>query len=245
MKSKFLYNLLESHVLTEGRKEDAMAKYPNVPVNIIDAFVEGETLEPQFKSVWKSKDNKYLEWMVGEYSLGNGTVPSIIDLVKNFYEKEPIMTKDNIKKIVEEKGGDLTDEGLDLNVLLGKPKEIKTYPSFDALKIFINALNEIKSEGQKLKQTKSEGKKIADGEYEGKKFRVISPTTHVASCHYGRFSQWCVATANTGHYYNYTKKVPFIFSFKKKKKGQHLLNHNGVIKPEHKELVYNLLRRLY
>lgn len=219
MKSKFLYNLLESHVLTEGRKEDAMAKYPNVPVNIIDAFVEGETLEPQFKSVWKSKDNKYLEWMVGEYSLDNGTVPSIIDLVKNFYEKEPIMTKDNIKKIVDNVGDRLKDEGLDVNVLLGKPKEIKTYPNFDALKIFINALNEIKTEGQKLKQTKSEGKKIADGEYEGKKFRVITPTTYAASCHYGRFSQWCVATANTGHYYNYTKKGTLYFFIQEEKEG--------------------------
>lgn len=219
MKSKFLYNLLESHVLTEGRKEDAMAKYPDVPVNIIDAFVEGETLDPQFKSVWKSKDNKYLEWMVGEYSKGGYTVPVIIDLIKNFYEKEPIMTKDNIKKIVEEKGDLLQDEGLDLNVLLGKPKEIKTYPSFDALKIFINALNEIKTEGQKLKQTKSEGKKIADGEYEGKKFRVISPTTYAASCHYGRFSQWCVATANTGHYYNYTKKGTLYFFIQEEKEG--------------------------
>lgn len=219
MKSKFLYNLLESHVLTEGRKEDTMAKYPDVPVNIIDAFVEGETLEPQFKSVWKSKDNKYLEWMVGEYSKGEYTVPVIIDLIKNFYEKEPLMTKDNIKKIVDNAGERLEREGLDVNVLLGKPKEIKTYPNFDALKIFINALNEIKTEGQKLKQTKSEGKKIADGEYEGKKFRVITPTTYAASCHYGRFSQWCVATSNTGHYYNYTKKGTLYFFIQEEKEG--------------------------
>lgn len=219
MKSKFLYNLLESYVLTEGRKEDAMAKYPNVPVNIIDAFVEGETLEPQFKSVWKSKDNKYLEWMVGEYSMGNGTVSSIIDLVKNFYEKEQIMTKDNIKKIVEDKGGYLSDEGVDLKVFQNNPKEIKIYPSYEALKVFVDALNEIKSEGQKLKQTKAEGKKIADGEYEGKKFRVITPTTYAASCHYGRFSQWCVATANTGHYYNYTKRGTLYFFVQEEKEG--------------------------
>ena len=219
MKTKFLYKLLESHVLTEGRKEDVMAKYPDVPVNIIEAFIEGETLEPQFKSVWKSKDNKYLEWMVGEYTKGSNTVSSIIDLIKNFYEKESVMTKGNIEKIIETRGGDLGDEGLDLKAFQTNPKEIKVYPNYDTLKIFIDALNEIKSEGQKLKQTKAEGKKIADGEYEGKKFRIISPTTYAASCHYGRFSQWCVATANTGHYYNYTKKGTLYFFVQEEKEG--------------------------
>jgi hypothetical protein len=226
MKTKFLYKLLESHVLTEGRKEDVMAKYPDVPVNIIEAFIEGETLEPQFKSVWKSKDNKYLEWMVGEYTKGSNTVSRIIDLIKNFYEKESVMTKGNIEKIIETRGDDLGDEGLNLKAFQTNPKEIKVYPNYDTLKIFIDALNEIKSEGQKLKQTKAEGKKIADGEYEGKKFRVISPTTYAASCHYGRFSQWCVATANTGHYYNYTKKGTLYFFLQEEKEG------STPIKPE-------------
>lgn len=207
-----IYKLLEKYVLNEGRKEDVMAKYPNVPAEIIEAFVEGETLEPEFRSVWKSKDNKYLDWMVGVYEKGNVTVANIIDLVKNFYEKEVMMTKQNIDEFLQSDSAEEFDgSGVNLESFKKAPKDIRNFPNFNSLKIFLDYLNEKKSRAQAEKEVKQQGARIANGEYEGKKFIVISPTTYAASCQYGKYSQWCVATANTGHFYNYTKRGTLYF----------------------------------
>jgi hypothetical protein len=206
---KSMYNLLKEYVLIEGRKEDVIKKYPNVPVEIIDAFVEGEGLDAESISVWKSKDNKYLDWMVNEYNK-RGLQPSyIIELVKNFYERESMMTSENLKEFFDSNGYDFSESVK--NAIKNAPRDIRNYPDLDSLRVVVTFLIEKKSKSQKEKEVKQQGIRIAKGEYKGAKFIVISPTTHAASCQYGKHSQWCVATENTSHFANYTKKGTLYF----------------------------------
>lgn len=210
---KSIYNLLLEQILAEGRREEAIAKYPNVPTEIVDKFVEGEGLPADAKNVWKKKDNKYLEWMVGVYNEGEREVEEIVNLVKNFYEKETSMTEANIKDFISDPlfSEQFSDNGGNLENLKKNPKEIKNYPNFATLNIFVNFLNNKVSKAKKEKEIKMQGHKIAKGEYDGRKFEVISPTTHAASCQYGRNSRWCVTVSDPYHYHNYTKKGTLYF----------------------------------
>ena len=210
---KSIYNLLLEQILAEGRREEAIAKYPNVPTEIVDKFVEGEGLPADAKNIWKKKDNKYLDWMVGVYNEGEHSVEEIVDLIKNFYEKESSMVAGTIDEF---KSNDMFADafvqyGGNLETLKKNPKEIKNYPSFDALNVFVNFLKRKISKAKEEKEIKMQGDKIAKGEYEGKKFQVISPTTHAASCQYGINSRWCVTTSNPYHFQNYTKKGTLYF----------------------------------
>lgn len=218
-----LYKLFQQQILNEGRKESVMAKFPDVDPSIIEAFVEGDGLSPEDKIIWKRKDNKYLEWMVEAYEEASGSdtpVEYIVNLVKNFYTKEVLLTDTVVKDIVENKFTNLANAGVNSSKFAKAPKDIKTYPNVRSLGNLVSILNNIQSEAQKTKQTKSEGIKISSNEYDGKKFNVIVPTTHAASCHYGKFSKWCVATSNTDYYYNYMKDGNLYFFVQEEKPGE-------------------------
>lgn len=217
-----LYRLLEQQVISEGRKETVMAKYPDVDPEIIDIFVEGGGLDPDSKAIWKKKDNKYLEWMVSNFSKDAGYLSpnEIVDLVKNFYEKENILKPELIDSIINNPiySEILIEYNMDLSALKRSPKDIRVY-TLRGLEKFLAILNEIKTEGEKLKQTKSEGVLVAKGEYDGKNFKVVHPTTYAASCHYGKFSQWCTTTSNQTYYYDYMKQGNLYYFIQEEKPG--------------------------
>lgn len=190
-----LYKIFKSTVLTEGRKEDVMAKYTDVPKEVVENFSQNDP----------SGNNKYLEWMVVNY-IAEGYVTEIINVVRNYHSKLNLINKNTLLEFVDESGEDVGD----IEKIIKNPKDINSF-DFDDLKLFSDFLSTVTSKKQEIEQMKKESDRI----YEDKELLVLSPKTHKASCHYGRHSTWCVATANTGHFTNYTKNGTLYFFISK------------------------------
>jgi len=189
-----LYRIFENTVLTEGRKEDVMAKYPDVPKEIVEQFSENDP----------SGNNKYLDWMVGTY-VKYGMVnreTRIIEAVQGFHRKLAMINPANMTEFEENHA----DEVNDIEKIVKNPKDINSF-DLGSLEVLVQFLNSLTSKRQEIEQMKKESDRV----YEDKELLVVSPKTHKASCHYGRHSAWCVATANTGHFANYTKNGTLYF----------------------------------
>ena len=192
-----LYKIFENTVLTEGRKEQVMAKYPNVPKEVVEDFSQNDP----------SGNNKYLEWMVGIYNSTpavrhDDLANDIKTLVQNYHTKLALVTKQNVEEFSQEHGEDVSN----IETIVKAPKDIKSF-GYEDLKVFVNFLNTLVSKRQEAEQMKKEADKI----YEDKELVVVSPKTHKASCTYGKHSAWCVATSGTGHFANYTKDGTLYF----------------------------------
>lgn len=194
-----LYKIFKSTVLTEGRKEDVMAKYPDAPKEIVEHFSQNDP----------SGNNKYLEWMVVHYLDGEtseGYVTQILEVVSNYHSKLNLINKNTLQEFINESGENVND----IDRIAKNPKDINSF-DFESLKIFADFLSTVTSKKQEINQMKKESDRI----YEDKELLVLSPKTHKASCHYGVHSTWCVATANTGHFTNYTKSGTLYFFISK------------------------------
>jgi hypothetical protein len=86
-----------------------------------------------------------------------------------------------------------------------------TFPNLRELKKFADFLLTITSKKKELDEIKKEGDRI----YEDAELLVMSPRSHRCSVLYGKHSGWCVATANTGHFANYTKNGTLYFFISK------------------------------
>lgn len=196
-----LYKIFENTVLTEGRKENVMAKYPNLSKEIIENLSQNDP----------SGNNKYLEWMTGQHVKNEGR-EDIINAVQNYHNKLSMITKQNIIDFSNQINRDVLDtESLkNLNLVIKNPKDINSFniPILEALNKFLNNLVTNKQEIEQMK-------KESDRVYEDKELLVVSPKTHKASCHYGRHSTWCVATSSTHHFSNYTKNGTLYFFLSK------------------------------
>ncbi len=196
--SNSLYTLLNEHVLTEGRKEDVMAKYPNVAKDIIEYLSQNDP----------SGNNKYLDFMVGEVAKG-GNKDQILRVVTAFNTKLPMVNKQNLQDYaVEAKDawGQYWDK------FIKSPKDINSYPGLTHVDHFMNFLDTVTSKKKEKEQLNKETDRI----YEDENYIVVAPKTHNASCQWGRHSAWCVATANTGHFNNYMKNGTLYFFISKK-----------------------------
>lgn len=190
-----LYKIFENTVLTEGRKEDVMAKYPDVSKEIVEHFSQNDP----------SGNNKYLEWMVSTYA-EDGAITRIVEAVQGYHRKLTLINKNNMQQFDEEHADDV----IDIEKILKNPKDINSF-DLSSLEVLVSFLNTLTSKRQEAEQMKKESDRI----YEDKELVVISPKTHKASCSYGIHSAWCVATANTGHFANYTKNGTLYFFISK------------------------------
>ena len=93
-----LNNILSTVVLLEGRKEDVMAKYSQVPKETVEYLSNGDP----------SGNNKYLEWMVKEIVAGKDA-PSITQVVKTYHEKQNLINQQNVTEFSTEHSDDLSN----------------------------------------------------------------------------------------------------------------------------------------
>ena len=190
-----LYKIFESTVLTEGRKEDVMAKYPDVSKEVIEHFSQNDP----------SGNNKYLDWMVGTFA-EEGSMTRVVEAVQGYHRKLAMINPNNMADFSDNYGDDVND----IEKIVKNPKDINSF-DLSSLEVFVSFLNSLTSKKQEAEQMKKESDRI----YEDKELVVISPKTHKASCSYGIHSAWCVATANTGHFANYTKNGTLYFFISK------------------------------
>lgn len=190
-----LYKIFESTVLTEGRKEDVMAKYPDVSKEVIEHFSQNDP----------SGNNKYLDWMVSSY-VKDGSITRAVEAVQGYHRKLAMINPNNMSDFSDNYGDDVND----IEKIIKNPKDINSF-DLSSLEVFVSFLNSLTSKKQEAVQMKKESDRI----YEDKELIVVSPKTHKASCSYGIHSAWCVATANTGHFANYTKNGTLYFFISK------------------------------
>ena len=194
-----LYNLLNETVLTEGRKEDVMAKYPKVPKESIETLSQSDP----------SGNNKYLEWMVGQVNDGRNDLQIILDIVNKYHNNLNMVNKNNMENFVS------TASNWDSSALqrvVRSPKDINSFLNLTYLNYFVDYISNVVSKNKEKEELKKETDRI----YEDSDLLVISPRTHRASCEYGRHSSWCVATSTSSHFNNYTKSGTLYYFISKK-----------------------------
>jgi hypothetical protein len=194
-KNFLLNNILSTIILLEGRKEDVMAKYPDVPKEFIEHFSQNDP----------SGNNKYLDWMARAF-VENGSVTRIVEAVQGYHRKLAMVNPNNMAEFNENYAEDVVD----IEKIIKNPKDINSF-DLSSLEVLVQFLNSLTSKKQEAQQMKKESDRI----YEDKELVVVSPKTHKASCAYGIHSSWCVATANTGHFANYTKNGTLYFFISK------------------------------
>lgn len=190
-----LYKLLEETVLLEGRKEQVMAKYPDVDKEVIEFISQNDP----------SGNNKYLDWAVKQVKEG-GDKADVVYLVNKYHQNLSLINTDLIKDYLETYDTPIEDK------LKKSAKDINIFPDLDELRVFAEFLGRYSAKSKEEKEIKSEGDKV----FENKDLTVVSPRTHRASCKYGVHSAWCVATANTSHFANYTKDGTLYFFISRK-----------------------------
>ena len=199
--SNSLYTLLNEHVLTEGRKEDVMKKFPNVGKDIIETLSQADP----------SGNNKYLEFMVKMVN-GGLEVDEVIETIVDFHTKLSMISKQVLQDYHDESRNQWGDHW---DKFIKQPKDINSYPGIAYVNHFMQFLNGVTTKKKEKEQLNKETDRI----YEDENFIVVAPKTHNASCQWGRHSAWCVATANTGHFANYMKTGTLYFFISKKDKA--------------------------
>lgn len=195
-----LTTLLTEHVLTEGRKEDVMAKYPDVSKSTIETLSANDP----------SGNNKYLEWMVMEFEKRSYGVESIVQSVTQFHQLQNLITAVNVENYKNTSGNQW--DATQFKRFIKSPKDILSYPDLPHLRHFLDFLSTITTKKKEAEQMKKESDRV----YEDENYLIVSPKTHKASCSYGLHSAWCVATSNTSHFANYTKNGTLYFFISKK-----------------------------
>ena len=107
-----LYKIFESAVLTEGRKEEVMAKYPDVPKEVIEHFSQNDL----------SGNNKYLDWMVGAY-VKDGSGARIVEAVQGYHRKLAMVNPNNMAEFNE----NYADSVNDIEKIIKNPKDINSF----------------------------------------------------------------------------------------------------------------------
>lgn len=145
------------------------------------------------------KKSKYESWVVKHLidyvdERGDGEIIfDLLDLVKEFDQKQERLTLDNItKSLAGEEGikGPPKDWFKYVDKIVSAPKDINSY-SPSLLSDILENLPESKRQGIKIKNQKisKEVEKI----YEDENILVVRPLSKEASCKYGANTKWCTA----------------------------------------------------
>lgn len=188
-KKVFGESVIGKSLLLEGRVENVKKRYPNVPEEIIQFFVENDP----------SGNQKYLMWLVSMWdneevreSLvdwgSDSAEEGLYDIISDFHELLPYIEKKDIYQYKV------------------------SWDTIDELYDTIEKAENIRIEKEREKSLKKDRVII----FENPNWLVVSPKSHEASCHYGAGTRWCITTRNNPEYFRkYTYKSTFFFIINK------------------------------
>ena len=197
--------IIFERVLTEGRKEDVLKKYPQYS-SIIDFFT-GPAKDP-------SGNNKYLAKMV--------------KLLDNEIEnhKKRLAVVDQVPS-ERDLGAKMRDEARRIQAAVAEFHKLSKYMKGAKQSTDINSykslfdLQAANEEAQKIadrkdaeKIHKAKMREDADRIYQDKTTLVVRPQSEEASCYYGQGTKWCISATKGQNYWNsYTDEQGAVFFF--------------------------------
>lgn len=198
---------LSNALLAEGRKEDVIAKYPELHKHgLLKYFIDKDPSEQKNQKYlpWMAKQmEKNFHWPEEEFAQEDNefTADTIATLVRRYHNYLPYIKKDSELK---------------------KYTDINTLKSVKALDDLVEKAADIAGQSKRKKTQKSNTSKQAERESrviaDNDDYKIIRPNTEFASCHFGQGSRWCISATKSRNYFkDYTiggKAFYFIY-FKK------------------------------
>ena len=197
--------LIFERVLTEGRKEDVLKKYPQY-AETIDTFFLGDN-DP-------SGNNKYLAKMV-----------KLLDNdMENFRKRYAVIDQVPDEKLTNRTMWD-TARRIKHNVIdfhnmskymkgAKQSADINSYKSLFDLQKALEEAEKVKDRKEQEKVHKAKMREDADKIYQDKTTLVVRPQSEEASCYYGQGTKWCISATKGQNYWNdYTEEQGAIFFF--------------------------------
>ena len=191
-------NFLNEEMLIEGRLQDTMKKYSDIPEETIKFLSE---YDPSGK-------NAYLMWMAKELKDTGAGVYSVPGAATEFITRElaPAVeafhkAKQRISQINKQRKKDGKDP---------YPNDLNQFRSIDGLEDFLDMLG--LSGSEKKKQEKEAALGGASILQDDEDFFIIRPETQEASCFFGKKTKWCISATQSQNYFDsYTSQGKAFF----------------------------------
>jgi len=200
--------LIFERVLTEGRREDVIKKYPQYE-ETIDTFFTGDN-DPSGNNKYLAKMVKLLDDELTKWKKGMSRVTGSDET-----PDEELMNRvmwNDARKIKHS-----VIEFHKLSKYMKAAKQSTDIGSYKTLFDLQTALDEAekivaKKEQEKIHKAKMRGD--ADRIYQDKTTLVVRPQSEGASCYYGQGTRWCISATDSQNYWNkYTEEDGAIFFF--------------------------------
>lgn len=197
--------LIFERVLTEGRREDVIKKYPQYE-ETIDTFFTGDN-DPSGNNKYLAKMVKLLDHEMKSWKEGNSVAGNVPDeeLVNRYMHVTARRIKHNV-----------TDFHNMSKYMKGAKQstDINTYKSLYDLQIALDEAEKVKDKKEQEKIHKAKMREDADRIYQDKTTLVVRPQSEGASCYYGQGTRWCISATDSQNYWNkYTEEDGAIFFF--------------------------------
>ena len=192
-----LIKLLEQSILMEGRIEDVLKQYQGkVTPEVVNQFAKAQDeIDPKI-------NNKYLDWMVKEYTKGS-PANNIIQAVGKWHSNLAKMSPDVIADALVYYERTESDQA----AIEKNPKDINSYGSLKNLNDVAEALATKMSSSELDKMVKGSTRIIYDTDH----FRIVVPLSHKSACKYGAGTRWCVASKVTDDHFRSTTASNILF----------------------------------
>jgi hypothetical protein len=183
---------LNEEMLVEGRLQDTMKKYSDIP----------EFAIKQLSASDPSGKNAYLMWMAKElYHSGAGTYSVPGNAGRYIMDIVPLVTAfHNAKQRISQLNKARKKEGKDLY-----PNDLNQFKSLSQLENFLDDLGLSGSEEKrKEKEAALGGASILQDDED---FFIIRPETQESSCFFGKKTKWCISATRSQNYFDsYTRQ---------------------------------------
>jgi hypothetical protein len=183
---------LELTLLVEGRLQDTMKKFPDIPEYIIK----------QLSASDPSEKNAYLMWMARAMKDAGSAVYSVAGPAGEYvFDLVPVVTAfHNSKQRISQLNKARKGRGESL-----LPNDISQFKSLQQLEDFLDDLGF--SSSIKKKKEKEEALGGASILQDDEDFFILRPETQEASCFFGKKTKWCISATQSQNYYDsYTRQ---------------------------------------
>ena len=197
--------LIFERVLTEGRREDVIKKYPQYE-ETIDTFFTGDN-DPSGNNKYLAKMVKLLDTDMENFRKGYAVVDQVPD--EQLTNRTMWDTARRIKNnIIEFHNMSKYMKGAKQST------DINTYKSLFDLQKALEEAEKVKDKKEQEKIHKAKMREDADRIYQDKTTLVVRPQSEGASCYYGQGTRWCISATDSQNYWNkYTEEDGAIFFF--------------------------------